>query len=267
MLFQLYDKISLACCYVTVFLGDEKISEGTGFAFSEKGDVITAAHVVTGRWPIKIDEYRTPGLRIFCKFPGIPLVEYAVVFCAITLQVSTFSAPIQLDLAALVAKTTPSKAVPFLRTLVHPPKLGQRVFMAGYSDDLELPFNLEKLLQPEVHGVSVFLDAMQKGFMADMTGPLIKQGHVGNLRRIMAENTIEAERIECDVMYIDNSMHSGASGGPIVNENGDVVAVITKRSITSASQSRYPGLDVPSGCTVGLGLQPLLYVAKKTGGA
>lgn len=103
--------------------------------------------------------------------------------------------------------------------------------------------------------------------MADMTGPLIKHGHVGNLRRIAAENTNAAERIECDVMYIDNSMHSGASGGPIVDENGDVVAMITKRSITSASQSRYPGLEVPSGCTIGLGLQPLLYIARRTGGA
>lgn len=146
-----------------MFLDDKKISDGTGFAFSEKGDVLTAAHVVTGTWPIKEEDYKTSGLRIFCKFPGIPLVEYKVVFCAITLVVSGFSEPIQLDLAALVAKPANSIAVPFLRTIVHPPKLGQRVLLAGYSDELELPFDFEKLLVPEMHGVSIFLDAMQIG--------------------------------------------------------------------------------------------------------
>lgn len=267
MFCDLYEKISQACCYITVFLDDEKISEGTGFSFSKTGDVLTAAHVVTGRWPIMQEDYRSSGLRIFCKFPGIPLIEYKVAFCAITLQVPGFSEPIQLDLAALVAQTKSSIAFPFLRTLVHPPKLGQRVLLAGYSDELELPFDFKKLLEPKMPGVSTFLDAMDKGYMADMTGPLIKQGYVGNLRRIAAENSSAAERIECEIMYIDNSMHSGASGGPVVNVNGDVVAMITKRSITSVSQSRYPGLDVPSGCTVALGLQPLVYIAQKTGGA
>lgn len=230
----LYSKISQACCYITVFLGEDKISEGTGFSFSERGDVLTAAHVVTGRWPILPDDYKTPELRVFCKFPEVPLIEYNVVFCGVTIQVSGFLETIQLDLAALIAKDAPTCAVPFLRTVVHPPKLGQRVLLAGYSDELELPYDFKRLLEPEMPGVSAFFEAMQKGYMADMTGPLIKQGHVGNLRRISVENTITAERIECDVMYIDNSMHSGASGGPIVDENGDVVAIITKRSITSA---------------------------------
>lgn len=262
MSFDLYDKISQACCCVTVFLDEDKISEGTGFAFSENGDILTAAHVITARWPILPEDYKTPGLRIFCKFPGVPLIEYKVAFCGITLQVSGFTAPIQFDLAALVAKNPHSCAVPFLPTVVHPPKLGQRVLLAGYSDELELPYDFKKLLKPDMPGVSAFFEAMQKGFMADMTGPLIKHGHVGNLRRVAAVNTTTAERIECDVIYIDNSMHSGASGGPIVDENGDVVAIITKRSITSASQNRYPQLNVPSGCTIGLGLQPLLYLAQ-----
>ena len=69
------------------------------------------------------------------------------------------------------------------------------------------------------------------------------------------------------VMYINNSMHAGTSGGSVVDENGDVFGVITKRAVTSASQKRYPELEIPSGCTIELGLQLLPHVAKKMGGA
>lgn len=267
MFHDLYEKVSPACCYITIFLGDEKISDGTGFAYTAQGEVLTAAHVVTGRWPIRTEDYKSPEHRIFCKFAGLPLMEYSVFFCAITVQVSGFSDPIQIDQAILLPKPKPATPIPFIPAVVNPPRLGEQVFVAGYSDELALPFNFGKLLTRDINGVPAFLDAMAKGYMADMTGPLIKQGHVGNIRRIVAENTVQGERIECDVFYIDNSVHSGASGGPIFNRNGDAVGVITKRSTTSASQERYPNLEVPSGCTIGLGLQPLLHVAKKTSGA
>jgi Trypsin-like peptidase domain len=265
MLHPLYEKVSASCCYVTVFMGNDKISEGSGFAYTATGEVLTAAHVVTGRWPIRSEDYKAPGQRIFCKFPRLPLVEYSVFFCAVTVEVPSFSEPIQLDLALLLPKSPFAESVSYLPAVVHPPKLGERVFVAGYSDELVLPFQFEKLLSKTTNGVPAYLEAMEKGYMADMTGPLIKQGHIGNVRRIIAEDTKAGDRVECDFMYIDNSMHSGASGGPVVNANGDAVGVITKRAVTYASQEHYPKLEVPSGCTVGLGLQPLLYIARKTG--
>ncbi|MDQ1092425.1 hypothetical protein QE400_001838 [Xanthomonas sacchari] len=266
MLNKLYEKVSTSCCYITVFLGNEKISEGSGFAYTSTGEVLTAAHVVTGRWPIQAEDYRATDQRIFCKFPGVPLAEYKTVFCAITVDVQLFSEPIQLDIAILLPKRPFVEAVSHLRALLHPPRLGERVFVAGYSDELVLPFQFDKLLTKSGEGVAAYLEAMDKGYMADMTGPLIKQGHVGNIRRVISENTQTGDRIECDFMYIDNSMHSGASGGPVFNENGDAVGIITKRAVTSASQEHYPKLEVPSGCTIGLGLQPILYIASRTGG-
>ena len=53
---NLYEKIQRCCGYVTVFEGDEVISEGTCFSFTDTGEVITAAHVVTGRMPIKKED-------------------------------------------------------------------------------------------------------------------------------------------------------------------------------------------------------------------
>lgn len=49
-------------------------------------------------------------------------------------------------------------------------------------------------------------------------------------------------------------MHSGASGGPVINEKGKAIGVITKRAVTSVS---YPDLDnpkkdVPSGSALAI---------------
>lgn len=260
---SLYNRVSAACCYIAVLLGDEKISEGTGFSIRPDGQVVTAAHVVTGRWPIRAADYTDPNARIYVKFAGIPLMEYRVVVCGITVEVSCFKDPVQLDEALLVPKAAASSPIPFISAIEHPPTLGQEVFLAGYSDELELPFDVARLVSPEINGVPEFLQALDKGNKADMTGPLIKRGIVGNVRRMIAENTAEKIKVECDVFYVDNSVHSGASGGPVFDGAGYAVGLITKRATTSVSQRDFPNLIAPSGATVGLGLQPLAFACAK----
>lgn len=258
-------RVADACCYITVFVGDENVSHGTGFAYTAMGEVLTAAHVVTGRWPIRHDDYKDPAQVIYCKFAGMPAVEYRVFFCCIELEVAAFTGRVQLDLAILLPKKPFAVAVPHISANVNPPRLGERVCMAGFSEELELPFNVDRLLQHDYPGALKFREAMRTGYMADMTGPLMKQGSVGNSRRIVAENTQTGDRIECDVMYIDNAMHQGASGGPLVNENGEAVGVVSQRAVTRVDVGEEK-VRVPSGCTVAISLAPLLHIARKTGG-
>ena len=208
-------------------------------------------------------DYSDPNARIYVKFAGIPLMEYRVVVCGITVEVSSFKSPVQLDEALLVPKTVAPSPMPFITAVEHPPSLGQEVFLAGYSDELELPFDVARLVSTETNGVPEFLQALDKGYQADMTGPLIKRGIIGNARRMIAENTVEKIKVECDVFYVDNSVHSGASGGPVFDGAGYAVGVITKRATTSVSNPDYPNLRTPSGATVGLGLQPLAFACAK----
>ena len=259
-------RISDACCYISVFLGDEKISQGTGFAYTANGEVLTAAHVVTGRSPIRHCDYKDPDQRIYCKFAGHPAAEYRVFFCSIDLDIPSFTSRIQLDLAILLPKSPFATAVSHIPANVNPPTLGERVCLAGFSEELELPFNVDRLLQHDFSGAAQFREAMRTGYIADMTGPLLKQGNVGNLRRIVAENTQNGDRVECDVMYIDNAMHAGASGGPVVNGKGEAVGVLSQRAVTRVDVGQEK-VRVPSGCMVALSLAPLLHIARKTGDA
>jgi hypothetical protein len=264
MLEELYSRISAACCYITVFLDNEKISEGSGFAFTPNGQVITAAHVVTGRFPIQLKDYTDPSQRIYCKFPGLPIAEYVVCLCGMTINVPGFRAPVQFDLAVLSPKQPHPTDVQWIPVPAESPRLGQRVFLAGYSEELRVPFDADRLLLPETDGAAAFKAAMDGGYMADMTGPLIKQGHVGNLRRIVTE-IVGAGTLECDVMYIDNAMHQGASGGPVFNEQGEAVGVVSQRAVTSVEYGTDGRANVPSGCTVAISLTPLRFFPAEPG--
>lgn len=259
---ELYAQVSRACCCITVFLADELISEGTGFAISKDGAVFTAAHVVTGRMPIRESDYRDPTLKVFAKFPGIPVIEYRIAICGIHIEVSSFTSKVQIDQSLLLPATP--VLFPFEPfTIGAPPRLGEEVFFAGYSDELELPFRMERLLKPEINGVQEFFDAMQRGYRADMTGPLIKRGVVGNARRICTSEAATNTEIECEVFYADNAMHSGASGGPFINSRGQAVGIIVQRATTSAAQASDSSLLVPSGSTIGLGLQTIPAIYKR----
>lgn len=262
---ELYEKIEKACCLITVFVEEEKVSEGTGFAYTQQGHVLTAAHVVTGRWPIRHDDYRDPRQKIYCKFPGLPVLEYSVVFCSIEIEVSVFTGRVQIDLAGLVPMRQEAgpQSYPFIPAKIEPPRLGQQVFMAGYSEELEVPFKVNTVLRRETPGVQGFHEAMSKGYMADMMGPLFKRGVVGNIRRIVAENMKSGDRVDCDVLYVDNAMHPGASGGPLFNANGEAVGVVSQRAVTSVDAGKQQMLPIPSGCTVAVSLAPLDYVSRR----
>lgn len=134
--------------------------------------------------------------------------------------------------------------------------------MAGFSEEVELPFNVDRMLEHDFPGAKEFREAMRTGYMADMTGPLVKSGMVGNVVRVGAENSKQGEKIECDVMYIDNSMHPGASGGPVLNEDGYVIGVVSQRAVTRVDVGKEK-VQVPSGCTVALGLAPMTYIFGK----
>ena len=74
--------------------------------------------------------------------------------------------------------------------------------------------------------------------------------------------------LEGDVFYVDNQLHRGASGGPVVNRDGELVGIITQRAITSVAFRETPDLKVPSGSTVAVSprtIEPLI-AQKTTGG-
>lgn len=254
---ELYNQIEKACCYITVFLNDEKISEGTGFCLNEQGQVVTAGHVVTGRLPLLTSDIEDPNVKILVKFPSLEVLEYVIVFCGFTIKCQGFIDDLQLDIAIINPKINTDSGFPYLVTLSESPDLGEEVFLAGYPEELVMSFGIDRLMNKDCCGVKEFKEAMNQGYIADMMGPLIKRSVVGNIRKLVSTNSALNLSVETASFYADNGMHPGSSGGPVVNRKGEVVGVITQRSVTSASQSADTELKVPAGSTICLSLGSL----------
>jgi hypothetical protein len=256
----LYKQILKPLCSISVYLDDEEISTGSGFAISNDGIVFTAAHVVTGRMPIRESDYKDPNAKIFVKFPYMPAIEYSVGICGLNIKTSSFEEDLQIDQAIIIPKTP--LQLPFETfTIGSPPTLGEEIFFAGYSDELQAPLGIDRLIKPDTVDLE-FGVGVRQGHNSDITGPIIKRGVVGNLLRMETIAEATNQKLQCAIFYIDNGIHSGASGGPIVNHQGQAVGVIVQRATTSASQSLDAELAVPSGATVGLSCLhtiPIMY--------
>jgi hypothetical protein len=63
-------------------------------------------------------------------------------------------------------------------------------------------------------------------------------------------------------MYIDNSVHRRANGGSVINENGDAIGVLSFRAVAQLDIAKEK-FEVPSSCTVAVGLAPLEFVRRR----
>jgi len=88
-------------CKIIGELEGDVISQGTGFAFTPDGEVITATHVVSGRSLIRAEDVDDPSARIHVAFPGREVVLMRRVAWGPTIIVPQFKEPVVIDLAIL----------------------------------------------------------------------------------------------------------------------------------------------------------------------
>jgi hypothetical protein len=253
------------CCYsIKVFLDDELISEGTAFSFLASGELLTAGHVITGRFPIRQADVRDSRVSIYGQAPGSLLGQYSIEFCGIAIEAAEFTHPLQVDIGVLRPKVKPSSPAPFLSTLVsRSPEVGEQVLIAGFSEEVELPFRVDRAIDRSLRGTQEFFRAMRLGYEAQMGNLMIKSAMIGNVRSFEASSSQTHESVNGDVFYMDNSLHFGASGGPVVTTSGEAIGIVSERAVTDASTGGQVQ-KVPSGSTVAISARTLLSLNTMT---
>lgn len=150
----------------------------------------------------------------------------------------------------------PQQNVPHLKINIDKRFVGQEVIMAGFPDEIEFPLSLDKKLKRDY-----LRDKQSDGKLHDNFDRLKtlllmqKYGMIGFTDNIIINPELGGDfKLKVGVDYIDNAMHSGASGGPVVNENSEVIGVISKRAVTriSSSNKTIPAHEVPSGSTLSI---------------
>lgn len=227
---EVFQKIRKATCYLLVFEDGQFTGRcGTGFILEAYGEIVTAAHVICpitndGKGPVQKE------IKILARIPGKPerwYVRSPISGPKITTKGSRD--PLVVDVAILnpEAGFEPFEdGLAFEQSL---PDWGDEVFMAGYSDDVLFPFRLDELLSPGTEGYFEFLKEMKRGYCAEMGMIMFKRGMVGCIQQGIAE--VGEDQINADLLYIDNGVSSGASGGPVFTKNGVVVGIIIERGL------------------------------------
>lgn len=234
---------------VNVYLGKgmELISCGSAVPINKEGFLITAAHVVTGRLPIRNEDLNDPDVSILAKSVGSNFKEYVPGICGFTMESEYMKSPLFIDLAILKPKENKIN-INHLTISNKEIEVGQDVIMSGYPDDIELPFSFDRHLDmehPESKGLDRNIEIAKQLLM-------IKSGMIGQKFLVTFSDSNIKKTISGEVMYIDNVMHSGASGGPVINNYGELIGIILQRAITSVPYEETPSLKVPSGSTLAI---------------
>lgn len=235
------------CTYVVVvFYEDEIISTGSGVSINKSGDLITAAHVLA-KLPVREEDLKDPKLTILARTKTGEYIEYKPGVTGPAIRLEYFREPLTIDLAILKTPS-PDNEVPFMPIGEEKVEVGTEVLMAGFPDEMELPFSFDKLLDfqhPEVRSKLKKLEPLRPQLMQ-------KSGMVGHQNAITMSDDSKDLELFGDIFYVDNVMHSGSSGGPIINEEGIVIGIVTERAITSVPFEETPELRVPSGSAVAI---------------
>ena len=251
---ELLDKTTYV---VKAFENEELYSVGSAFCFNKQGLLITAGHVITGRMPIREEDYKNENVRILARTKKGAFIEYKIVLCGITINWPNgpLKEPLQIDLAIL-RPVQPLVNAPFLEIEEKQQEVGTEILMAGFPDELELPLQWDQSFDYEYYKGKQSLEELKENM--DRVRELLimmKSGMIGFSDGLIIKPDKNDEwQLQTNVYYIDNVMHSGASGGPVIDENGKAIGVISKRAVTSVS---YPDLEnpkkeVPSGSALAI---------------
>lgn len=248
---KISEKLSNTTYLLTTFFGEDPfnpkniIATGSGVAINNKGYLLTAAHTITGRLPVRLTDVQDPRAITVARTINGQLSQYIPIQCGIQLRNELLTEPIQVDLAIL-KPLEEDKKVPFLQLCFDPIKVGLDTLMAGFPDDMESPFQVTENIDTSSE-LGRTLSETIKGWKHFL---MIKSGMIGHVDPvILSDGKLE---IKGDILYIDNSIHSGASGGPVVNERAEIIGIITQRAMTKVDYEDTPNLSVPSGSTIAI---------------
>lgn len=210
---------------ISVIYDGKLESYGTGTVINEKGTVLTAGHVVELVKDFsKVEISKT---QILISGEGIKNTSYRPLVNSPKLSIAQPKTQIVLDIALLVPlRSVRPELAANLDLTPFKIVVGEEVVMAGYSEETPFPFDFDRTLRDTVAAEST---NTYDAFLGMIKPPTWKSGMVAHTAIVDLGGIVAGQ-----IIHVDNGMHPGASGGPIFNRDGTLVALITDRAMVSA---------------------------------
>lgn len=206
------------------------VSFGTAFAVSPSGLLLTARHVVSN------------GKQFYCQ--AVPCLSNQAIepklyrpITAADLSIDTGAKetkPFPIDLAVLApveAEGKPCAYLPLRRNLL---EVGHDVIVAGYAKDITHPFFINELVDTRTfEGMD-----MKKRFQQSYGLRLLfaKKTMIGARWSLKINNyPAQGTTVQAAQYIYGTDLVEGASGGPVVDMDGKVAAIISRRGTAELS--------------------------------
>jgi hypothetical protein len=255
-------KLERTTYVVEVYQGEEKYSQGSGYCVHPEGFLVTAAHVVTNRLPIREEDWQDPAVSILARTSQGDFLRYEPVLCGITINFpGPLKEPLQIDLA-LLRPSEPRSGAEHLQVAAERwPAVGTPVLMAGFPDELETPLLWTRAIDYEHPPIGESAEETRRKVERINQMLMVKSGMIGHRSDLTIDpDGTGRKTLDVGAYYVDNAMHSGSSGGPVVDGRGLVIGTIAKRAATKVPfpELRDPNKDVPSGSALAISTFTLL---------
>lgn len=117
------------------------------------------------------------------------------------------------------------------------------MLIAGFTDEIPLPVDLDwalEVMNPDMNSAREYLDALGNQFIRP---PMVKRAMIGCTSRVEFKNERGEVVAEAASYILDNDLTYGGSGGPVMNLQGELLGIVTRKTTTAARELKIQTME------------------------
>jgi hypothetical protein len=233
----------------------ELYSMGTAVAIHDDGTLLTAGHVITNGKELSEEEILKGDIVIFGRDSSGSIMLYRPILYNLSFILpGYFKEKIDLDIAVIkpIVQQNNTKCLAICKRKID---VGEDIIIGGYPDDVVFPEKiLENLIPEKINGFTD-IESLKKQVEVFNRFVIVKKCIVSKIFPFSMNGEFHGKKLnfEYDYFYFDSVLHQGASGGPVINENGELIGIVIERAIIKQYVDDYKEkIEIPSGMGIAI---------------